>query len=309
LPQFEVRDMYFAVNKPQAPDLLSQALTRLQASPSSGRWFALLDKAFDHDHRATLRWPHPSLAIYKGTDDIEAISPTLLSLSPYSSEALAQEMARLLRHCQGRPMLSFVQTTLEMPDLAAAWQDVKWVHTEDGQRFLWRLADTRVLSSLADALQPHNWERLCKPLLAWHIVDRVGSLQPLRMPMPVSGGAEVPKPPGAFQVDDKELTLLLDAAQPDVLINTLFEQIPDVLPTGADQAKVHAWVRQACDLAAQHGLVATGDQLALAATACCTEGMVLDDPALPGLLARHQPGRASLADELAELFPVNEDSQ
>jgi hypothetical protein len=301
--------MYFAVNKPST-DLLSQALMCVQANPSDGRWFALLDKAFDHGSKSTMRWPHQTEAIYKGSHDIEAISPTLLALSPHSSDALAQEMARLLRHCQGRPMLSFVQTTLEMSELTTAWQDVKWVHTEDGQRFLLRLADTRVLSSLAQDLQPHNWERLCKPLLAWHIVDRVGSLQPLNMPMAVPNGAETPKPHeslGAFQINDKELALLLDAAQPDVLINALFEQIPDVLPTGADQAKVHAWVRQACDLAVQHGLDASGDQLALAATACLTEGRALAYPALPGMLARYQPGQASLADQLTELFPVDED--
>lgn len=302
--------MYFAVNKSSA-DLLSQALMCVQANPSGGRWFALLDKAFDHGSKSTLRWPHQTEAIYKGTDDIEAMSPTLLALSTHSSDVLAQEMARLLRHCQGRPMLSFVQTTLEMTDLATAWQDVKWVHTEDGQRFLLRLADTRVLSSFAQALQPHNWERICKPLLAWHIVDRVGALQPLKTPMCVLNQAETPKPHeplGAFQINDKELASLLDAAQPDVLINALFEQIPDVLPTGPEQAKVHAWVRQACDLAAQRGLDALGDQLALAATACLTEGRVLADPTLPGLLARYQPGQASLADQLAELFPVDEDA-
>ena len=300
--------MYFAVNKPAA-NLLSQALTCVQGNPTGGRWFALLDKAFDHDIRTPLRWPHQSEAIYKGAGDIEAVSPTLLALSTHATEAAAQEMAHLLRHCQGRPMLSFVQTTLDMSDLAAAWHDVKWVRTDDGLRFLLRLADTRVLSSLADALQPHNWKRICKPLQAWQIVDRTGGLQPLTLPMGAPNGAEEPKhdePVEAFQINDKELALLLDAAQPDVLINTLFEQVPDVLPTDADQAKVHAWVRQACDLATVYGLDATGDQLALAATACLTEGSVLADPRLPGLLARHQPGQASLVDALAELLPVDE---
>lgn len=300
--------MYFAVNTPSA-DLHAQALACVQTNPSGGRWFALLDKAFDHDRKSTLRWPHQTEAIYKGTDNIEAISPTLLALSPHSSEALAQDMTRLLRHCQGRPMLSFVQTTLEMSELASAWQDVKWVHTEDGQRFLLRLADTRVLSSLAQALQPHNWERICKPLQTWHVVDRFGDLQPLRMPLVSPNGADALKPNESlreFHISDKEFALLLDAAQPDVLINTLFEQIPEVLPTGSDQAKVHAWVRRACDLAAEHGLDATGDQLALAAAACMTEGQVQDDPALPGLLAGYQPGLSSLAEQLTELFPMEE---
>lgn len=287
--------MYFAVNTPSA-ELRAQALTCMLANSPGGRWFALLDMAFDHGSRKTLHWPHQTAAVYTGTDDIEAVSPTLLALSTHSSEALAQEVARLLRHGEGRPMLSFVQSSLEMRDLVAAWQDVKWVHTEDSQRFLWRLADTRVLSSLAQTLQPQNWARICKPLQAWHIVGREGDLQALEMP-------KTSESLGAFQINDKELALLLDAAQPDALINTLFEQIPDVLPTGADQAKVHTWVRRACDLAGQRGLDATSDQLALAAAACLTEGRMLDDPALPGLLARYQPGQASLSDELAELLP------
>lgn len=156
-----------------------------------------------------------------------------------------------------------------------------------------------------------NWARMCKPLMAWHIVDRSGDLQALKMPPAALDGAEPPQlhePPGAFQINDTELDLLLDASQPDVLINTLFEQIPDVLPTGADQAKVHAWVRRACDLATQHGLEATDEQLALAATACLTEGRVLDDPALPGVLAGHRPGQGSLADALAALLPEEADA-
>lgn len=299
--------MYFAVNTPSA-ELHAQALACVQANPPGRRWFALIDRAFDHGRRSTLRWPHQTEAIYKGTGDIEAISPTLLALSPHSSEALAQDMARLLRHCQGRPMISFVQTTLEMSELASAWQDVKWVHTEDGQRFLLRLADTRVLSSLAQALQPHNWERICKPLQAWHFVDRFGVLQPLRMPQAALDEGETPEPVDVFQINGKELALLLDAAQPDVLINTLSEQAPDVLPTGADQAKVYKWVRRACDLAAQHDLDATGDQLALGAAACMTEGRVLGDSALPGLLTRYRPGQDSLTDELAKLLPLDADA-
>lgn len=297
--------MYFAVNTPST-ELHAQVLACVQTKSLGGRWFALLDKAFDHGRRSTLRWPHQTEAIYKGTDDIEAISPTLLALSPHSSEALVQDVARLLRHCQGRPMLSFVQTTLEMSELASAWQDVKWVHTEDAQRFLLRLADTRVLSSLAQTLKPHNWERICKPLQAWQFVDRVGDLQPLRMPLAVQDEGETPEPVDVFQINDKELALLLDAAQPDVLINTLSEQAPDVLPTGPDQAKVYEWVRRACDLAVQHGLDATSDQLALAATVCLTEGKLLDDSGLPSLLAEHLPEQTSLAEQLAELFSIEE---
>lgn len=302
--------MYFAVNAPSA-ELHAQALMCLQTHSPGGRWFALLDQAFDQGSKHPLRWPHPAETLYKGTDDIEAISPKLLALSPNAQDGLAQDFTRLLRHCQRRPMLSFVQTTLDMRDLAAAWQDIKWVHTEDGQRFLWRLADTRVLSSLPQCLQPQNWERMCKPLTTWHFVDRAGTLQALKMPPAALDGVEPTKPKeplGVFQINDKELGLLLDAAQPDVLINTLFEQIPDVLPTGADRAKVHAWVRRACDLATQHGLEGTDEQLALAATACLTEGWVLDDPALPGVLAGHRPGQGSLADELAALLPEEADA-
>jgi len=298
--------MYIAMNKPQASDLLSKALTCMQVSSSNGNWFALLDKAFDFDRKTPLRWPHPSEAIYKGADGIDAVSPTLLVLSSRTSEALAQEIACLLRHCQGRPMLSFVQSSLDLADLAAAWQDIKWVYTEDGQRFLLRWADTRVLASLPDALQTHNWKRICRPLMAWLMPDRLGNLQTLTMRavMPDSAGRTKHLVP--FRLDDKELTLLLEAAQPDVLISMLFEQIPDVLPVGADKAKVHGWVQQACEFAALHGIEVTGDQLALAATACLTEGTVFSHPRLLGLLTRYQPGLVSLADILAELLPVDE---
>ena len=298
--------MYLAVNKLHTSALHSQAIVRIQASASNGRWFALLDRAFDHDRKKTLRWPHASEALYKGSDGIDAVSPTLLQMSSSTSEALTHEIASLLRYCQGRPMLSFVQSSLDIHDLAASWQDVKWAHTEDGQRFLLRWADTRVLSFLPDVLHAHNWGRIAKPLLAWFTVDRFGDLQALKMGSVSSHCSEEPVHLGPLRLEDKELASLLDAAQPDVLINMLFEQIPDVLPVGVEQAKVYSCVQKACDFASQHGIDAAGDQLALAAATCLTEGAVLADSKLTGLLCSHQPGQTSLADILTELLPVDE---
>lgn len=295
--------MYFAVNKHVSPDLLPQVVSCIQGSPANTRWFALVDKAFDHDRRAPLRWPHRIEPLYRGPEGVTMLSPTLFEIRSDASDNLQREIARLVQHCQGRPMLSFVQTTLGLNELADAWQDVKWLHTEDQQRFLLRLADTRVLSSLPDCLQSHNWAHVCAPLMAWHVVNRAGHLQPLKMPEPVEGRIEPAKP---FQIDDKELALLLDAAQPDVLINTLFEQVPDMLPTGQDLAKAHEWVRGACDIAYQHGLASMDDQLALAASACLTGGAVLKHSSLVDVLNQHQFGHAILADALAELVSEDE---
>lgn len=303
--------MYLAVDV-QAPMALPEYIAAwIAAAPDGAQLVALVDLAFDHEHGKPLNWPHERVPLY-ADDALTTVSPTLLAMRPQAPhaaadpEALAQGVRRLLRHCQGRPMLSLLQTRLSLPELAKAWQGVRWVKTADGQRFLLRMADTRVLVTLPSCLAPAQWARVCRPVLAWHVVNRLGDWQALPIPPSpmlaepdtIQVGSEAP-----FEIDDDELGRLLDAAQPDALIHALHRDVPDVLPQATDRAKVHAWVSAACELARQHGLDGSTDQLTLAAVVCATAGEALSHPALPELLASHRPGQADLADALATLLP------
>lgn len=293
--------MYFAVDDLQIASLQAQILSTMQAGHVDAHWYALVDLAFDHERVNPLRWPHAFEPIYRKTG-MDAVSPTLLRLSSPASDAARMDLARLLRHCDGRPMLSFVHTELDMTALADAWQAITKVQTEDGQTFLLRFADARVHSTLPGSLGSQNWQRLCRPLLAWHTIDRSGQWQTLPMPEHASTGQGSIDPLGTqepFCIDAQAFARMLDAAQPDVLIDAMAERLPDVLPE-RHKARCHALVARACDLARAHDLEGLDDQLALALLACLSDGALLTHPALPDLLAAYQPGAGVGADKLSD---------
>lgn len=303
--------MYLAVDSSWPIELTSHILEWAEGAPEDANVIAFVDMAFDHARPQPFKWPHESVSLYAG-DELRALSPTLLALRSHAArgrhdkEELRRDLVNLLHHCQGRPMLSFVQSRLGPRDLAAAWHPVRWVSTADDQRFLLRLADTRVLTVLPDCLSALNWARVCQPLHAWQVVDRQGIGRSLPMPLQdqlTDPAASIGRP---FQIDDDELGRLLEAAQPDALIHALSCDVPDVLPSTPDRARVHAWVSAACELARQQDLDGSTDQLLLAAAVCATGGKLLAHPGLPGLLASHRGGQGDLSDALSALLPEDE---
>jgi len=299
--------MYFAVDDFQIAALQAEIRSTMQAGHIDANWYALVDLAFDHERGNPLRWPHASEPVYR-TAGMDAVSPTLLRLSLPASDAARMDLARLLRHCDGRPMLSFVHTELGMKALADAWQAITKVQAEDGQTFLLRFADTRVQGTLPGSLGSQSWQRLCRPLRAWYTIDRAARWQALPMPEPAPTGQGSIDPLGAqepFCIDAQAFARMLDAAQPDVLIDAMSEQLPGVLPA-RHRAQVHALVTRACELACAHHLESLDDQLPLALLACVSDGALLRHPALPDLLAAYQPGAGTLSDSLMALLPATE---
>jgi hypothetical protein len=305
--------MYFAVDDFQIAPLQAQIINTMQAGPAHARWYALVDRAFDHERLSPLRWPHASEPVYRKAG-MDAVSPALLSLNVPTSDAVRVDLVRLLNHCNGRPMLSFVRTELDMASLADAWQAITRVQTQDEQTLLLRFADARVHSTLPSSLGRQNWQRLCRPLLAWYTIDRAAQWQALPVPEPLDDGqdsSELATTQAPFCIDDAEFARMLDAAQPDVLIDAMAQRLPDVLPE-RNKARCHALVARACELARAHHLEGLDDQLALAVLACLSDGELLSHPALPDLLAAYQPGAGAGADKLSDtlmaLWPATEEA-
>lgn len=303
--------MYFAVNECPEAQLLTSLLDAITAHPQHDtRWYALMDQAFDHDERPPLRWHRPVGAIYR-MSGAEQISPLLLELPPALGEELADDLMRLIRHAQSRPMLSFVQTTLSLDALCEAWQSIKWVETSDGQKLLFRFADARGITALPTCLSADHWARVCDPLVAWHVASRTGALQALPMPGPEQRSASqatLAEQNHPFRITDAELDRLMDASLPDALIDALHERVPDALLMCERKADAYEWVRGSCALAKASQMDSSEDQLALAAAVCLSGGTLLRHPELPSLLAAHKGDSAALTDALVDLLPNHEEA-
>ena len=287
---------YFTVSRYDIPQLQEHLLANMSSSGrTDGHWLALFDRAFD-DGRKAMNWSAPQWPIYHQGKlaDFETIAPTLLQLATDNSETLQQQLLRLLRHCQGRPMLSFLFSRKDPATLRDAWQPLLEVATEDGLNFLLRFADTRTLPAIAEVLWKDVWPHLSDGIDQWLYPDREGNLRALDLPESKQSLREAPHSP--IRITDKALDGLLRQGQPDALAQTLHEHFPDLLPTG-DGAMTYKCLTDTCKLAETSGIEAFPELVALAVAILASEDNLLESPDFSAWLKEGAwaPGRFATA--------------
>jgi hypothetical protein len=252
--------MYCASDPANADELLTRLAALREGSAPGLRWHTLADLSFDEGRPA---WPLSAIPLYlydRGRlAALKSASPVLYELPVEQPRACESVVRKLTRYAAGRPLLSFVCTAMSADECAASMREVLEVETADGQPFLLRLADTRVLEALPRALAPTTWARVCRGLQGWYIVNRYGRLETLEMPGPAEG---IPAPSGRLHLSDAELSGLLDLGEPDALIAALAEGFPETLPA-QPRAFLHAEVVNVLKLARQSGIDGAQDKLYL----------------------------------------------
>lgn len=131
-------------------------------------------------------------------------------------------IAELLAATNGRPAFSLLETNQSLSVLRQTL-----VELADQMGFYCRFADTRVLKSLLQVLQPKQLESLATVIHRWHLLDRSGQL--------VESINIVPR---AHAPSDAVLTLeplqfdqMLEASEADNLFSTLLVSAPDLVPS------------------------------------------------------------------------------
>lgn len=176
---------YYAVNPYDVAVLQAALQAEMRAHGDTGHWMALIDTAFDHGDKPPawlkLAWP----VYYDGKlASMQSVSPVLLVLPPERDADFEPALARLLAHCRGRPMLSFLRTEQSPQALRESWQKVLKIKTEGGQSFVLRFADTRTLPGIAAVLADGAWTCLSQTVERWLSIDREGTLQQLQVAGP-----------------------------------------------------------------------------------------------------------------------------
>lgn len=251
---------YYACDPANADALVPQLMQVLAPGARTLQWCAMVDLAFDE---GVSSWPLATdpLHLYASGHlaPLRLVSPVLCEVPLDQPEKAAEMLRRLIRHAGGRPMLSFVGSTLSVDALAQALQPMLEVETADGQSFLLRMADTRVLPTLPVALTAAHWAQVCAPVDSWVVVNRFGELSSLPVPRPQDHGA---RPASRIRLTDEELAAFLQAGESDALVHAVHESNAECLPKRS-RAALHAEVRHVCTLAQSHGIEDAPDRLAL----------------------------------------------
>lgn len=288
---------YYAVDFSNPKNLRDTLLTHVSNTDSSDHWFALIDLAFDYGNRH-LHWfnENVSKVYYRGhLANLAEVSPLLISLSR-DVKQLGHELLRLLLHCNGRPMLSFIRSPLSSEEVREQWQSVLEIETGDAQAFVLRFADTRVLPALSGTGE--LWQRVAGRIAEWQIIGRAGNLERVALPEVSSTGD------ARIRITDKMLEHLLKSGEADVLASVLDEHFPEILPTNQG-AKVHARLVQLASFAEEHGLAGSTEIFALAVADFSAQNQLLEHPAFGPWLRQCPWQTAQLEDALGEFIEDN----
>ncbi|MGA4422902.1 DUF4123 domain-containing protein [Ralstonia nicotianae] len=290
--------MYFAVDSRDPNVWLDGLVQTIDAAPDA-HWFALVDGVFDYGRKPFVA-PVPTYPLYGATSALHELlpaSPYLLPLDRRASNDLRGLIDKVGRHCQGRPMLSFMASWQPAEHLVRLWQPcLQPVVEEDGSRYLLRFADTRVLPALPGAVSPAAWSQLTAPLLHWCYIDRAGDLEILWLSETLDEPSTYPS--AQLVLPQSDIDRMVDAAMPDAILDFMTREAPGSMPD-TSKAEIYCLVAQACALAKKYSLESTPDTVQLAAYALATGGDGLQEPQLLALLGNPQRRPEALQDYLS----------
>jgi hypothetical protein len=268
---------FFAQDKMNVAGVIDELNAHRNAHPE-WHWAALVDGAFDYPEAEQTPYAAEAINCYLSDafEGLEVAAPWLYPL-PSTTEDKAS-LRKLLQHCNGRPMLSFVASRGPLMELKEAWAPLHWLNTTDDQRMLLRLADTRTLPELPRVLTARQWAALTAPLAQWLTIDREGHLKSCPL-----------APEGVFaetqiQLAQTQLDALLQAAEPDAVIDVLVDSMREALPASQKKSQLHRLVEASCALARSYQVEVFSDIVSLAVAACLTEGASNDDAKVHALL-------------------------
>lgn len=262
-------------------------------------WAALIDTAFDYEGDA-----RPDFGTLINCYDhfelegLSTVAPCLIALAPESG--LRRQLTGLIKHCQGRPMLSFVGTTGNIKDISAGWRLLHMVSVIDEQEMLLRFADTRILSYLPQVLTPSQWRTLCGTLSCWAYFDRSGRLVICNIPN-VDWSTE------KLSITKEQLEKLLDASHPDMLMALIAESMSDIIPADGSVSERYHMIKDSFELARRNEVKDNSDILALAVAAYLTKGKSNIDQRLQSMLRQHAWSTGLLGDAIVDAGIVEDE--
>ena len=144
--------------------------------------YALIDGVFDREWGWRLLWQqtqatnwHHVRSIYTGSRlaTLEECAPFLEQID---DNARLLKLNYLLASTGGKPMLSFIQSPLDLLALQEHLRRFSQVETTDTLRFPLRFADTICFPVIFEALSEAQRSELMCGVAAWHIVNRSGGI-------------------------------------------------------------------------------------------------------------------------------------
>lgn len=142
------------------------------------------------------------------------LDPILIHVASNQTRTLAW----FLEHMRGMHCVSWIASSLPLPELRAHLAALARIESEDGTEYAMRFYDTRVLPAWYQALDAAQERRALGPITSWTYIDRDGTPCTLfghDIPVVESGGV--------LRLTRQQEQSLLEAALPDLVLQRLEE--------------------------------------------------------------------------------------
>jgi hypothetical protein len=299
--------IWFAVNR-HAPELyerLMQEMNHHVAVSGELKLYALVDAAFNEKAIPQYRKSNPIeqlTSLYAGTelDGLTDVSPCIVPLSSKGT-LFDTKIKTLLRLANGKPMLSFLASSLDAQSLKEHFSPFLQVETEDGQQFVLRFADTRILPALIATLRNEQQEAFLSPIVHWWSINRKGELEALISQRQDSARQSIPSVSfSVLPISNSQLFDLLDAAEADSIIEQLRLVTPEQC-AGYEPAELHRFVSAQLRYAQSFKVESVADLVAYCIGSFNTEGKLHENRHAKAMLEERLWRPGDLAGALAEL--------
>lgn len=185
--------------------------------------------------------------------DARSLLPLLIAWPP--DEAMRRWLlTRSLAWARAHHAVTWLTSQLSLGPLAEHLGACMAGELEDGRRVLLRLSDARTLRAIVEQLTVGQRTRLLGPIRRWWHLDRREQLQELALDVE-SAAPPVELP---LVLSDAQLAVLIEAAEPDVVLRLLEQISGDALKSLSRPAR-HALVVQCIESARAWGIEASID--------------------------------------------------
>jgi hypothetical protein len=205
---------------PFATDWLDRILSSEDDVPTGISTYLLIDGAFLPGFHREIK------AVLEPSSEVELLFATLPSCSEktkdvspflFRFESPSPQLLSRLQKCSTWPMISVIQTTETLTELAArlaAWCVVE----TDGQRFNFRFADTRRLAAIFNSLRPKQQGEMKGPAIRWLYMGRDGAWAQLTIASEGSAQCGVAEKPS---LDDAQFAAMVSDSEGDEILSIL----------------------------------------------------------------------------------------
>jgi len=292
-------DMYLALSGPSPAESID-ALHALFL-PDLGT-FALVDVAFDCKLAARLD-RYGAINLFDSLDmgELADVGPRLVHLQkePGATSQAGLSLLSLLEWTRHRPMLSLLQSTLQVDALAGLLRRWSLVYTDDGKlSWPFRFADTRVLPVALELLS-ESQQAMLHGIVAWLWPDRCGIWKLTALTNLRASQAEA-----QLVLNDQQFASFMQRAEADEVLNQLHEVVPEALYLHAPYVN-HQLVEQALDYFQQHREVSPSVKLKTSLAALTMNRGVNGFPRVLSTIQRIPDGK-ELERELDRLLQSEE---